>query len=589
MKNKGKKFYFTFMALGLAVTMLLSSSITLAFFGSSSSGTSTVKMGNAVEVDSSIEVQSSTLYVSPSQNVDIDATATVKSPGTTGNETDALLRAKITSSTSLTNVAVVPSTTVNGTTAYWTKSTDGYYYLVTAQNGTTCYTIETTTTGVAVPLKISVIVPSNLSNADSGTAYRVNVVFCAIQSRIYNDTAQIANIISNVKSVFDDVEGISSSGTVTKIMGNSELYGNPSPTSPVEIVSVGEKTKNLLNINAESIVSSTWHPPTTAFDFDFSKMYIGYAGSGYFANGNKISNISVEGSTLKFTGSSQWYGLAFPIEIKNGATYTLSWKTNSGDNIRANISYYKDGLHQDDIAIGGADGTLNRTFTNNEGYDAVVISIVPKTVNTEISAYDIMFSEDSVATDYEPYGKYKIPVSVDGNITNIFLDEPLRKVGNYADYIDFTTGKVVRQIKSTVIDENSSFGKFSGVTNCSAFYCQTNDMVSHSQNGNNIDVEVMSDSFIYHACSGASWNACWTGEYQIGGSVSNVNDSYRRICFSLPTTITDVASAKEWLKEHPITVYYPMATETYESIDLPTLTGSSITVNTSVQPTIVVE
>ncbi len=545
MKNKGKKLYLTFMALGLAVTILLSSSITLAFFGSSSKGTSTVKMGNAVEVDSSIEVQSSTLYVSPSQNVDIDATATVKSPGTAGNETDALLRAKITSSTSLTNIAVIPSTTVNGTTAYWTKSTDGYYYLVTAQNGTTCYTIETTTTGVAVPLKISVIVPSNLSNADSGTAYRVNVVFCAIQSRIYNDTAQIANTISNVKSVFDDVEGISSSGTVTKIMGNSELYGNPSPTSPVEIVSVGEKTKNLAEIRYD-LNSNGGNATTTKIVSESS--------------GNVVSSI---------------------IKVDAGQTYALSM-TGSGTQTRY-FYYDEEPIIGSSISIGGGYG-FPKTLTIPDG--AKYLFVVWNRDNSTYPTSNYQIELGSVATDYEPYGKYKIPVSVDGNITNIFLDEPLRKVGNYADYIDFTTGKVVRQVKSTTIDENSSFGKFSGVTNYNAFYCQVGDMMSYVQNGNNINVEVMSNSFVYKACGGGNTNNNWSGEYQIGGSLAS---SYSRIDFTLPTAITDVASAKKWLKEHPITVYYPMATETSESIDLPTLTGSSITVNTSIQPTIVVE
>ena len=44
------------------------------------------------------------------------------------------------------------------------------------------------------------------------------------------------------------------------------------------------------------------------------------------------------------------------------------------------------------------------------------------------------------------YGKYKIPVKVNDNVTNIYLDEPLRKIGDYADYIDFANQKVVRNI-----------------------------------------------------------------------------------------------------------------------------------------------
>ena len=52
-------------------------------------------------------------------------------------------------------------------------------------------------------------------------------------------------------------------------------------------------------------------------------------------------------------------------------------------------------------------------------------------------------------SDY--YGKYKISVTINGVTKNIYLNEPLRKIGNYADYLDFETGKVYRCIaKHTV-------------------------------------------------------------------------------------------------------------------------------------------
>ncbi len=48
------------------------------------------------------------------------------------------------------------------------------------------------------------------------------------------------------------------------------------------------------------------------------------------------------------------------------------------------------------------------------------------------------------------YGKYKIPVKCSNDkqeiITNIYLDEPLRKIGNYADYIDFKDKIIIRSI-----------------------------------------------------------------------------------------------------------------------------------------------
>ncbi|MBQ4526962.1 MAG: hypothetical protein II998_02710 [Clostridia bacterium] len=45
------------------------------------------------------------------------------------------------------------------------------------------------------------------------------------------------------------------------------------------------------------------------------------------------------------------------------------------------------------------------------------------------------------------FGKYKIPLTINGtHYTNIYIREPLRKIGAYSDYIDFKNKKVVRNI-----------------------------------------------------------------------------------------------------------------------------------------------
>ena len=51
---------------------------------------------------------------------------------------------------------------------------------------------------------------------------------------------------------------------------------------------------------------------------------------------------------------------------------------------------------------------------------------------------NLQLEEGETATAYEPY---HAPIT-----TNIYLDEPLRKIGDYADYIDFKKGKVIRKI-----------------------------------------------------------------------------------------------------------------------------------------------
>lgn len=60
---------------------------------------------------------------------------------------------------------------------------------------------------------------------------------------------------------------------------------------------------------------------------------------------------------------------------------------------------------------------------------------------------------DLVIDEIDPnYGSYKVPVTVSGEngeetTTNIYLDEPLRKIGDYADYVDFAGKKVVRNVE----------------------------------------------------------------------------------------------------------------------------------------------
>lgn len=64
--------------------------------------------------------------------------------------------------------------------------------------------------------------------------------------------------------------------------------------------------------------------------------------------------------------------------------------------------------------------------------------------------------------DYdETTGKYLIPITVNGETTTAVLDEPLRKVGDYADYIDFKNQKVVRYIQRVVFTgSNYTWGDY---------------------------------------------------------------------------------------------------------------------------------
>ena len=119
--NKAKKTYLTVMTLVLAITMAISSSITLAFFGSATKKSATIKMTDGLAVDSTVTMTSPDMAVVPSQNVDLVATAKVKPYKGTGTIIDGILRAKVETSVNVPGIslAIIPSTTVDGKTLYW--------------------------------------------------------------------------------------------------------------------------------------------------------------------------------------------------------------------------------------------------------------------------------------------------------------------------------------------------------------------------------------------------------------------------------------------------------------------------------------
>lgn len=83
-----------------------------------------------------------------------------------------------------------------------------------------------------------------------------------------------------------------------------------------------------------------------------------------------------------------------------------------------------------------------------------------KTYEGKLENYKIYGNTTSVgtlvtSTADSNYGKYQIQVKVSSDdnrntITNIYLDEPLKKSGNLADYIDFKNQKIVRQVDTQV-------------------------------------------------------------------------------------------------------------------------------------------
>lgn len=183
------------------------------------------------------------------------------------------------------------------------------------------------------------------------------------------------------------------------ILGNSYQDGVPDPDHPVEVVSVGEKTENL------------WDPSDTSLDRVFEieprKSYKLAKHSPILSARADLTIYDAEMNELWSSFAQIWSGVSFP------GNYSLARYA------RAKIS------------------NVPRSVTDPEKYIYFGIGKGSDNINTDI-----------------PYG-YKIPVTVsDGTNTQtypIYLSEPLRKIGDYADEIDFKAGTVTRRIKEYVV------------------------------------------------------------------------------------------------------------------------------------------
>ena len=196
---------------------------------------------------------------------------------------------------------------------------------------------------------------------------------------------------------------------------------------------------------------------------------------------------------------------------------------------------------------------------NREHYTGIrIFSLIKsgKTVDNLIIKPQI--EEGNVATEYKPYIE---PVT-----TNIYLDEPLRKVGDYADYIDFKEQKIVR---TTEIDKiNDLKGDYYGISSEYPY----GFFALRTRYDRKKGVELLSN--IYQAKSSFKINKCAFGNAK-EKNIYIVDDNY-----------TNLDNLKNDLKDNKI--YYALETPKENNITLPniqTLEGTNtFRINTNINP-----
>ena len=211
MKNKKKWASILTIATSLILCIVATFGVTLAFFGGNASANlSTITLKTGIEIGAAIESSVGSAKVVPGQPVKITATGTVSATtqGTNpdaNNAVDGVVRAKFNVGNELGEV------TIDGnSTDFWTAGNDGYYYLVTAENGTT---LRTVSKGTSVQIFGDLIVSKNFTNADSGKSVAASVIFEVIQADIYKtdgtkETLTVSNATTSTSPLYASFSAI---------------------------------------------------------------------------------------------------------------------------------------------------------------------------------------------------------------------------------------------------------------------------------------------------------------------------------------------------------------------------------------------
>lgn len=344
-----------------------------------------------------------------------------------------------------------------------------------------------------------------------------------------------------------------------KIYGNSVQDGTPSPETPIEIQSVGDKTINILDINEWSQTNSSTQyikvendkmyvrggPLTldsnskmvkwiknnikanTYYTFNFKRGENSYINGQirlyYTIDGTKYrtdicdSNVTLKAfklsknvldnlTSIYFYGANNDTSYIYDVMIVEGSNNAESipnyepYGYKIPVNINRNNSYDKNTIKNGFVPISGTYPTQNSTypnaqyqtikldggktyyFTTSVKTDGRIRYADPLTPNISINLIQSStlnneyFTTDKVQDNQFNDATFTIKKDViliilglkglssytdlsfkeEPLITNIYLDEPLRKIGDYADYIDFANKKVVRNISKYVFQGNES-------------------------------------------------------------------------------------------------------------------------------------
>lgn len=189
-----------------------------------------------------------------------------------------------------------------------------------------------------------------------------------------------------------------------EISGNMVRTGTPTPTSPIYPQECGDRTENIAPVTSYSGLALGIQE---RFNADYSN--ISYDSGQYTFSADITSSASTGIFRICFT-------------------YTDDTTSKSG-------------------WISAATRKVRLTSVYGKTVKSISITDYNNYVSLQIT--NIMLNDGNAPLPYEPYG-YKIPLNLNGATQNLYLTEPLRKIGNYADVVN-GDGTVARRLLRLVL------------------------------------------------------------------------------------------------------------------------------------------
>ena len=248
---------------------------------------------------------------------------------------------------------------------------------------------------------------------------------------------------------------------------------------------------------------------------------------------------------------------SYEDEFKENTRYTFTTKI-----------YFEDTSKNTSLEFLYTDGTKNSVAISKSGTIYKFTTTSGKTLKQIRGAYmwgiirymDLtvtQLEEGTKATTFEPYYE---PVA-----TNIYLDEPLRKAGDYADYIDYQKQQQIKLIDKKTFDGTENWEVHTTISDGAVFRIDNvlNPLIGASQTST-----FMTHFNLTKIYSTASFE---NGLYRFSSSSTEVTQiTGNRLYISSPCTTVD--EFKAWLSENKPSIYYPVAeVDDVKTIDLPTI------------------